>query len=227
MRVLFLTGQVPYPPHAGGALRTYGLLSGLHQAGHTIDLLTFVEPDAPDPASTPLAALCDNIVTVPAPTRTIKMRLRDLVLTGQPDMVRRFYASSFTAALKAQLSGTLYDLGQMESLEMTAYLPAIRAIRPAVRVIYDSFNAEFDLQRLMYQIDRRTLSRLPAAVYSFIQWQRLTAFERRICQEVDYVIAVSDADAQAFRHLVPGVKVGVVPNGIYTEEYTRSTQQLD
>lgn len=142
-------------------------------------------------------------------------------------MARRYYSPHFQMALKSQLSRVDYDIVQMESLEMATYLPTIRAARPAVRLIYDSFNAEFDLQRLIYEIDRRRLSRLPGAVYSLIQWQRLTRFERSVCQQADRVIAVSDADAEAFRQLAPGARVSVVPNGIYADEYTRMTQQLD
>ena len=142
-------------------------------------------------------------------------------------MSRRFYSPAFEIALRSQLAQTTYDLVQIESLEMAAYLPTIRAAQPPVKTIYDSFNAEFDLQRLIYTIDRRHVSRWPAALYSLIQWRRLTRYERSVCQQVDRVIAVSDADAEAFRKLAPGVKVDVTPNGIYTDEYTRSTPQLD
>jgi glycosyltransferase involved in cell wall biosynthesis len=227
MRLLFLTGQVPYPPHAGGTLRTYGLIDGLHRAGYKIDLLTFVEPGQPDPAATPLAELCGEIVAVQAPRRTITARLHDIFLTGHADMARRFYSPHFQMALKSQLMRVDYDIVQMESLEMATYLPTIRAARPNVKLIYDSFNAEFDLQRLIYEIDRRKLSRLPGAVYSLIQWRRLTRFERSICQQSDCVIAVSEADAEAFGKLTPDASISVVPNGIYADEYTRTTQQLD
>lgn len=224
MRCLFLTGQLPYPPHAGGALRTYGLIDGLHHAGCQLDLLTFIEPGQSDLSSTPLASLCQQIRTVPLPRRKLRARLRDLLLTDHADMTRRFYARQFVTALEAQLATTRYDLVQIESLEMAVYLPTIRKLNPAAQVIYDSFNAEFDLQRLIYQIDRRKLSRLPGALYSLIQWRRLTRFERTVCQQVDRVIAVSEADAQAFRQLAPGVQVSVVPNGIYVHEYTRPAQ---
>src|SRR5258708_2045900 len=127
MRILFLTGQVPYPPHAGGAMRTFGLLDGLRHAGHHLDLLTFTEADQPDPGTTPLAELCDQIVTVPAPRRSIGARLRDLLFTRHADMERRFYAPEYATALKTQLASQPYDLIHIESLEMAAYLPVLRA----------------------------------------------------------------------------------------------------
>ena len=227
MRILFLTGQVPYPPQAGGALRTYGLLDGLHRAGHTLDILTFCEPGQAEPSSTPLAALCNQIHAVPAPRRTITTRLRDLFLSNHADMARRFYSPEFAAALKTLLANGNYDLVQIESLEMATYLPIIQAQRPAVRTIYDSFNAEFDLQRLIFDIDRRNPARLPGALYSLIQWRRLTRFERYVCQQVDRVIAVSEADAEAFHRLCDKAVVEVVPNGIYTNEYARPIGSLE
>ncbi|MEP7288497.1 MAG: glycosyltransferase [Chloroflexota bacterium] len=227
MQILFLTGQVPYPPHAGGALRSYGLLSGLHAAGHTLDLLTFAESGQSDLSATPLAELCRQIITLPPPQRTTPARLRDMLFSARADMERRSYSPEFVATLTQLLAQNSYDLVQIESLEMAAYLPVIKAKYPPVRVIYDSFNAEFDLQRLMFEIDRRVPAHLPGALYSLIQWQRLTRFERNVCQQVDRVIAVSEADATAFRKLVPDTVVDVVPNGIYTDQYSHTPQQLD
>ena len=43
MQILLLTPALPYPPHQGGALRNFGILRGLHDAGHTISLLSFHE----------------------------------------------------------------------------------------------------------------------------------------------------------------------------------------
>ncbi len=227
MRILFLTAQVPYPPQAGGALRTFGLIDGLHRVGHHIDIMTFAEAGQPDPSSTPLAELCDQIITAELPLRTMQARLRDLLLTGQSDMSPRVYSAEFVTLLLTQLSQAKYDLVHIESLEMATYLPTIRKVQPTLPTIYDSFNAEYDLQRLIFEIDRGTPSRWVGALYSLIQWRRLISFERSVCQKVNRVIAVSEADAEAFRKLAPGVAVHVVPNGIYAADYAHASQQLD
>jgi len=94
-------------------------------------------------------------------------------------------------------------------------------------VIYDSFNAEFALQRSIYEAERADLARLPGALYSLVQWRRLMRFERHVCQTVDHIIAVSEADAAAFRTLAPGRPLTVVPNGIDAAPYARSDTSLD
>jgi polysaccharide biosynthesis protein PslH len=229
MRILLLTAQLPYPPQAGGALRMFGLIEGLHRAGHTLDLLAFTDQpsDQPDAAATPLAALCNRIVTVPAPHRTMTARLRDLLFSGKADMSQRYYSARYTETLTELLRGTSYDVVQFESLEMATYLPTVQQWCPSATLIYDSFNAEYDLQRRIATIDGRSPSRLPGAIYSLIQWRRLVYFERSVCQAVHHVIAVSDADADAFRRLSPGVPVSVIPNGIYVAEYEKTAQRLE
>ncbi|MCE7947076.1 MAG: glycosyltransferase [Chloroflexi bacterium CFX4] len=226
MHVLFLTSQVPYPPHGGGALRVYGLLDGLRKAGHQLDLLTFVEPNAPPPHQTPLAELCQTIIGVPYVPRSTRQRLRDLLFTRHADLARRFETPAFTAALRVQLKGQRYDAVQMQSLEMAAYLPILRAEAPQARLIYDAYNAEYDLQRSIYAVDRRNVARLPQALYSFVQWRRLIAFERSVCRHADAVTAVSEADAAALAKLAPEQHIAVVPNGIFTAEYTEPSGQL-
>lgn len=227
MRFLFLTPQLPYPHHSGGPLRNAGLLRGLSQAGHRLDLLTFIEAGQPDPQTTPLAAWCQTIRTIPVPQRSTRDRLRDLLLTRHADLMRRFYSDEYAAALVELLRGQHYDMIQIEGLEMAGYLPFIRVGNPAARIVYDAHNAEYALQRLIHEVDRRSLGRLPAAVYSLIQWRRLMRFEQTVCQQANQVLAVSEADAQALRRLSHHTPVKVVPNGIDTADYVRSSHTLD
>jgi polysaccharide biosynthesis protein PslH len=221
MRLLFLTGQLPYPPHAGGALRTFGLIDGLHKGGHEIDLLTFRDPAQAEIAITPLSAVCREVIAIPTPQRATSTRLREILLTNKADMQGRFYSAEYQDALQRRLQANRYDVIQIESLEMATYLATIKQFAKGAKIIYDSFNAEFELQHLIYRTDRADIARLPSAIYSLIQWRRLARFEGEVCRSAAHVIAVSEEDAEAFRKLVPDVRVSVVPNGIYVDEYTR------
>ncbi len=228
MKLLFLTPQPPYPPHAGGALRTLGLLEGLHAAGAQIDLLTFADADQPDPATTPAADLCRRIESVPTPKRSLRARLRTLFLTQDADMASRFQSAAFREALTRLLAPPVeYDVIQFEGLEVASYLPLIKALHPNARLIYDATNAEFELQRVIYSNDRANLRRLPATLYSRVQWQRLRRFERWVCTQCAGVIATSEEDARLLNSLAPTVRARVVPNGINVQEYMQTTAQLE
>lgn len=227
MRILFITAQPPEPPQAGGTLRTNGLMRGVHAAGHEVHVLTFAEPGQLDASRDVLSEFCSSVESVPPPRRTIRHRLSDLLFTKLADMQRRCDSPLYAAKLEYILARMTFDLIQIESLEMAVYLPVIRRVQPRTPVIYDSFNAEFELQRSIYAAEKGDLRRLPGAIYSYVQWQRLTRFEREVCQSVAHVIAVSDADARAFQHLAPGCAVSVVPNGIDVQQYAQHDPSLD
>ncbi|MCZ7540677.1 MAG: glycosyltransferase [Anaerolineae bacterium] len=227
MRLLFLTAELPEPAHAGGTLRTNGLLRAAHAAGHEVHLLSFATRAQLNAQRERLAAYCARVETVSPPQRRLSDRLRDLLLTDKADMQGRYCSAHYQHALSKLLEETPYDLIQMESLEMTIYAPTVRRIQPTTPLIYDSFNAEADLQRSIFEAERGSVRRLPGALYSFVQWRRLTRYERRVVREATHTIAVSDADAEAFRRLAPDCPVSVVPNGIDVARYAVADTTLD
>lgn len=227
MRLLFLTAELPEPAHAGGTLRTNGLLRAAHAAGHEVHLLSFATRAQLSAQRERLAAYCAQVEVVAPPQRRLADRLRDLLLTDQADMQGRYCSAHYQHVLSTLLERTPYDLVQMESLEMTVYAPIVRRVQPRTPLIYDSFNAEFDLQRSIFEAERGSLRHLPGALYSFVQWRRLTRYERQVVREAAHTIAVSDADAEAFRRLAPGCPVSVVPNGIDVARYAVADTSLD
>ncbi len=227
MRILFLTAQLPEPPHAGGALRINGLMRGVHAAGHEVHLLAFADPDTLAAHRTMLEQFCTAIETVPPPQRTLQQRLKDLLFSSQADMQRRFASPEYEARLEHRLKETQFDLVQIESLEMAIYLPVIERCQPQTPRVYDSFNAEYELQHSVFQAERSQITRLPGTLYSWMQWKRLTRFEREVCASVTHTIAVSDEDAAAFRQLLPNLSISVVPNGIDAARYAPAPPGLN
>ncbi|MFO7323568.1 MAG: glycosyltransferase [Chloroflexota bacterium] len=226
MRILLLTPSLPYPPHQGGAIRNFGIIRGLREAGHEISLLSF-HTNGIDNVASPLVDLCTRLEVVPPPSRSRKDRLRDMLLTRQPDIARRLLSAAFRQRLIAMLDAETYDLVQFEGLEMTPYLDVVRQHQPAAKICYDAHNAEYALQRSIFEVDRKTPGRLAPALYSWAQAQRIYHYERSVCNRVDCVIAVSEEDAEALRPLRENRPVAVVPNGIFAERYLNNTPRLD
>ncbi|MBN1311092.1 MAG: glycosyltransferase [Anaerolineae bacterium] len=223
LRVLFLLPHLPYPPHAGGTLRSYGMIKGLAERGHEIGLLTFAEPGQQDIDQTPLAALCNPAISVPAPERTVTDRLRDL-LAGHTDMARRFWSETFAEALRDLLSHHTFDVIDLY-LEMTGYLPVIKECASDAMLIYDALNAEHYLQKRIAARELHTLSRWPLAAYSLIQANRLKLVETKLCQSVQHVLACSGADAETLRTLRHNTPITVIPNAISVDKYQQSARE--
>lgn len=211
--LLFLTPQLPYPPHQGASQRNFNLLAGL-AARHTIDLFSLTSPgEEPDPG--PLRALVRHLLLAPQPRRLPSRRLRDTLLSPLPDMAMRLWAPAAFARLCTHLLAHPPDLIQVEGIEMAPYLYALRqAGVPLPPVVYDAHNAESLLQRRAFLSDLRQPRRWPAAAYSAIQTAKLGRYERRLLQAVDGVAAVSDADAGVLARLAPGLQPVVAPNGV-------------
>jgi sugar transferase (PEP-CTERM/EpsH1 system associated) len=227
MHILMLTASLPYPPQQGGALRSYGLLTGMAQAGHRVSLLSLSDQPGQPWQGTPLAEACQHIETVATPTRSKLDRLRDLLLSRDADIARRLWSDECFARLVALVNAGDVEVVLFEGIEVACYLPPLRASGTRARLIYDAFNAEAALQRVIFQVDGAVPKRWPAAAYSFIQAGRIEGYERRLCQQADQVIAVSEEDAAILgAHQSPN-PIAVVPNGIFVEQYQRTAERLD
>jgi glycosyltransferase involved in cell wall biosynthesis len=224
MQILLLTPALPYPPHQGGALRNFGILRGLYDAGHRLTLLSFSDIS---PVGTPLPDLCEHVEVVAPPPRTPLHRLRDLFLSGQPDLAWRLESLAFREHLRDLLAKISFDLIQFEGLEMAIYLAQARQLQPTAKLVYDAHNAEYALQRVIAGVESSTTTRLPAALYSQIQAQRITRFERAVCAQSDAVIAVSPEDADALRGFRTNKQVHVLPNGIFADNYAAPQQAVE
>ena len=218
MKILFLTPQLPYPPYQGTALRNWGLVSGLART-HTVSLLSFVAPGQDPQPESPLAAACESIETVLQPPRSLPQRLRDLILSSQPDMALRLESPVFRERLADSLDRERFDVVHVEGIELAPYLDVLEAARPRPLILFDDHNCEYLLQKRAFLTDLRRPLRWHGAAYSFFQWQRLRRFEAQACRRADRVVAVSEADAAALRELVPGIDPLVVPNGIDVTVY--------
>jgi glycosyltransferase involved in cell wall biosynthesis len=223
VRILLITSSLPYPPTSGGALRAYGILHGLAHAGHELTLLSFHEGE--QYTGTPLTAMCARIVTVPLPQRSKLSRLRDLLLTRHADIARRLDSAEFRLQLSQLLSQTHYDLVQFEGIEVACYLSDVRRLSPHSKCIFDTFNAEAELQRAIYHIDRAKPRRWHTALYSWLQVARIVRYERALCQQADAVITVSAEDYSFLSAYREDANTFILSSGIFVSDYQSADVQ--
>ena len=221
MKVLLLTPQLPYPPHQGTSLRNFHIIRGLAQACE-VSLLSFLEPGQSTEAEHigPLAELCQRIETVPVAQRTTGKRLYQLLATRRPDMAHRLFSQAFNMQLLQMLQADDYDIVQIEGIELARYLPVIRQGSPCSMIVFDDHNAETELQRRNFLTDLRQPRRWVAAAYSAEQVRRLRKFERWVCQQADWVTAVSHPDKVHLEQLTNGrTPITVIPNNLDVTQF--------
>jgi glycosyltransferase involved in cell wall biosynthesis len=188
------------------------------RTGNKVSIISFIDPEQPQIEETPLAALCETAIGIPAPGRETRDRLRDLI-SGQADLATRRWSEAFAATLRDLIRQQTFDIIQIEGLEMAPYLDVIRPNRKDAVLVYDAHNAEHALQKRIAHQDSTSLKRMPYAVYSSVQTMHLTRLERRACDHTDLVIACSEADAAHLRGLGIQTPVEVISNAIYTRQY--------
>lgn len=224
MHLLLLTPQLPYPPHQGTTLRNFNILKQL-APHHEIDLLSFGTTDELE--NSPLTELCTRIELAPLLIRTTPQRAVETFFHPQPDMARRLASPVLAEKLRALLNETQYDVVQIEGIEMaSAWLDAMNAV-PARRprtVVFDDHNAEWTLQKSAHDTDRANPKRFHAALYSWIQFNKLKRFERAVCLASDAVVAVSQQDADAIASLDARIQPVVIPNGVDCDYYVPSLE---
>jgi len=218
LRILIVTASLPYPLASGGAIRTFGIMQGLSQAGHSITLLSFAEKSA---AGSPLADICEEVLTLPPPQRSKTERLQTLLLSSQADIATRFHSLEFETALLKLLLERDFDLVQFEAIESASYIPTVREKFPDVKICFDTFNAEAELQRVIFEIDRREIGRWPTAVYSYVQSKRIAQYEGDLCRTADLVIAVSEEDHALLSRYRGDDRTYIVPSGIFVDDYAK------
>lgn len=220
-RVLMITPQSPYPPHQGTTIRNYNLLVRLARHAQ-VDLVTFVDSGQPHPGQTPLAELCRQIHARPAPTRAFWQRLRALFTTTTPDLALRLHDPAMTHVMTGLARQEAYDVLLVEGLEVAAYayhyLSHVGG-NGKPRLVYDAHNAEYVLQYRAFLADVSSPLRWHAALYSLIQWLKLKAYERALCEAADHVVAVSEADRENLERLGIHTPITVVPNAVDVHYY--------
>lgn len=214
MQLLFLTPQLPYPPHQGTTIRNYYLIRHL-AAQHTIDLFTFLAPGQQLTPDNPLYRYCRRIVTAPQPNRTLGQRGVDTLRSPLPDMALRLESQAMRTVVASAAQQEHYDAVQVEGIEMAQYgLQLATQAKERPLLVFDDHNCEYLLQQRNAFTDLRRPQRWLAALYSLLQWQKLRRYEAQICRQADLVLAVSEPDKAALQALGTTTPITVIANGI-------------
>jgi sugar transferase (PEP-CTERM/EpsH1 system associated) len=231
IKVLLLTPQTPFPPDQGAPIRNFSFVRYLGQdPRYELSLLSFARPGedpVTSPALTELAKYCRQVKLVAHPPRRTRLaRLRDSLLSPLPDLAKRLASPRFEAALANLLQTETFDVIQCEGLEMAPF--GLRQGQGlAARLVLDEHNAEYLLQRRIFEQDWQSgWKRRPAALYSWLQARRLARYERAALGRFDRAIAVSEPDRAALAGLGETQRpIAVIPNGIDLSEFSPENSQ--
>jgi glycosyltransferase involved in cell wall biosynthesis len=218
LNVLFLSLDFVYPAERGLRVRTLSQLRVLSSV-ERVERITFLALSESPVDAERLRALerevpklhAEQAVLQPTHMRRSPKhlpRLLGLRALGVPYLVAKCDNPSMHALVERHLRRGIYDLVYVGQLGMTTYLPRIRRLAPKAHVVLEEHNVE-------WEIFERLAPTFRGALRQAARWEArsLRGYERRRLRDVDGVIAISDADARAFRSLA-GIDATVVPTFI-------------
>jgi glycosyltransferase involved in cell wall biosynthesis len=215
MRVLYFAPKECWPPNTGARLRNYHLARALARGARVTFLAFSDEAEAGERGGAGGDARaperwCESVVTVPQERGYTPFKLARGALGRTPVTVLNYTSRAMAAELERLLDAHDFDVVQVESIHLAAYLPLVRAARSRPALVCDWHNIESDLMR---QYGRRAANPLRRA-YALRTASQLAALERRTAREADANVMVSEPDRERLLAFAPGARAFVVENGV-------------
>jgi len=213
-RLLFLSQTLPYPPDGGVNIRTYHVLRLLAQEFAISALCFYRRQDraSREAVEAGLAGLRTFVradaFPIPqehAPWRRVWDHARS-VIHRRAYTVYAYESSGFRARLDGLLASRSFDVVHVDSLDLSAYLPALAGLP----IVCTHHNVESVLLRRRAERERAPWRR------AYLAWQAglVERVERMWCERVALNVAVSRSDREELGRIAPRATVTVVPNGV-------------
>jgi len=196
MKILLLCNKSPWPPKDGGAAATWNIIMGLSTQNVSLTVLAlntskhFVKAgEIPDALS---ESIDYKLISIETKINLFKLSL-NLLFSRKPYNLERFYSDKYISELKKILKNG-FDIIQIEGLSMYHYLLTIRQNSSAT-VVFRSHNVENIIWSCLADEEKNWFKRL----YFRILAARIKKLEKKIINEFDALVAISNSDLAWFK----------------------------
>ncbi len=205
MKILALSGWLPFPPDNGARIRTHALLLALKRAGHEVALIAFYRRSLPNAAQ--LQALPYHLLAA-VPWQGEAGAAWWHWLSPRPRSIHAGYSRTMATAVAQALTTSSYD--RIISFEIgpgtatSHYVPARYADRQVVE--------DLELWMLWGQVVAAAspVERLRRR----LMWMKATNYTRTLLRRVRGCTVASEEEAALVQRITPEVRMAVVPNGV-------------
>jgi glycosyltransferase involved in cell wall biosynthesis len=202
LHLLVVSPYAAYPPVGGGKMRIYHLLQEWMRLGHEVTLWV-VPPDEPE-LDWSNGGPWPQLLALPALVRRSMRSKVSALLSPLPEEV---WTRPLMGIDRRREQLRRFDVVLLMQAHVGRY--ATPFIEAGVPVILDQQNVE---SQISGEVARLAPTRMGRARARLDVW-KWRAYERGLVRSVQRTIAVSEADALAFRKLVPSASVTVRPSG--------------
>lgn len=196
IQVLQVCKKIPWPLKDGEAIAITHLSQALVARGIQLDLISmntskhFVKPEGLEI----VLPHYDHISVVPIDNRLSWWGLLLNLFQKSSYHITRFQNTDFERTLIKLLQAKKYDIIQLESLVLAAYIPVIRKYSNA-KIVLRSHNVEYLIWERLSESEPNPLKKL----YLGLAASKLKAFELQTLKQIDLLVSISEDDDQFFR----------------------------
>jgi sugar transferase (PEP-CTERM/EpsH1 system associated) len=213
MKILFVTGNVPYPPTDGWKIRVFALVRHLANRHH-VSVASFIRTTEDPQALDQLRMYCEEVRLIPRPSTYSAAKLVYGLIGRQPFSILNYADGRMAAVVREMTQRQRYDFIQAESIHMAQYCLGI-----GPRTILDLHNIE---SLLMQRYAEQEANRWKAG-YAFLTARKLTRYERLVCPRFTHCLTCSDEDQRLVNERTGTTAITVVPNGVEVQAYDPSS----
>ncbi len=221
--------RFPFPPKDGGSIAMFNLIETLYEQGHDVTVMAMNTPkhyvhvrNLPDEVLKLAEFHAVDIDTTPSSIDA----LANLLFSKTSYHVERFDSKGFRTALEGLLKERTFDIIQIETLYLSAYLNTIRKHQEQAIVLLRAHNIE-------HEIWERKASNEPSPIrkyYFDITAERIRAYETGIFKDasLDAILPVSQRDEKKIKKIgtslpVKTINIGINMDRIYELENEEGT----
>ncbi|HVS21806.1 MAG TPA: glycosyltransferase [Pyrinomonadaceae bacterium] len=212
MRVLQFAPRVCWPLDTGAKLRNFHLARVLSERAN-VTLLAFTDEEQ---SLSAIENVYERVIAVKRDPGYTPSKILRGALGRTPLPVLNYTTDAMKQALERVLSEHDFDIVQIESIHLMAYLPIIRAARTRPLVICDWHNIESELMQRYAERERNFLRK----TYAQKTARQLSASEQRATREFDAHLVVSERDRERLLGLNTNARIFVIENGVDTAYYS-------
>lgn len=216
MRTLHLCNRVPYPPHDGGAIGIYDIISNLARQGCQVTVLAVNTPKHYQP-DTVLQGRA-RLLTVFVNTDLSPVKAFLNFFKKVPYNIERFYAEAYATRLRQLLQAEQFDIIQVEGSHMAIYVPLIRQYC-RTPVVLRAHNVEYTIWQRLAQNEQNLLKKY----YLRYLARKIKRFEQEYFRKLDAIAAISTEDEKQIRQLGYQGRLQVIPAGVELSRFVRDT----
>lgn len=205
MKILMLTPYLPFPPSAGGQIRSFNLIKYLSKK-HEITLYSLIKDESERKNIKELEKYCSKVKVFKRSKSP--WTIRNILLTGfgkSPFLVIRNLVPEEKKAVKEELELGKYDLIHAETFYVMPHIP-----KTEIPVLLVDQTIEY----LVYKHYVENQAPIIARPLLSIDVTKLKRAEKTYWLKADKVVAVSTSDKTEMLKLAPKLDVGIVPNGV-------------